>query len=115
MNLIRQKAFSFLTEATHKEIGALSPESPLAKELNEIEDVNTIIAEEIEKICNTATLAEITKALLLVRRLNKALVHEKEIIKSELNSIVEKLITRVETKSGPLKLSEACLHLFSEL
>ena len=95
---------SFLTEAARNET-----------ELNKIEDVNTIIAEEIEKICNTASLSEITKTFLLLRRLENAPVDEKEIVKNKLNGIAEKLITRVETKSGPLKLSETCLHLFSEL
>lgn len=112
MNLIRRKAFSLLTEAAYNQIEALCPQSPQTKELNEIEDVNAIIAEEIEKICNAATLAEITKAILLVRRLKKAPVHEKEIIKSELDSIAEKLVTRVETKSGPLRLSKDYRHLF---
>lgn len=111
MNLIRRKVFSLLTEAAYKEIEALGPQSPYAKELNEIEDINTIIAEEIEKICNTATLAEITKVFSLVRRLKKAPVHKREIIKSELNSIAENLMKKVETKSDLLKLPQCCRHI----
>ncbi len=115
MNLIKRKAFSLLTEAAYNQIEALDSQSPLAKELSKIEDVNTIIAEDIAKICNAATLAELTRSLLLVRRLKKAPVNEKEIIKNELNGIAEKLITRLEIKAEPLKLPKAYMHLFSEI
>ncbi len=115
MNPIRRKMASFLTEAAHKEIEALSPDSPYAKELHEIGDVDNVIAEEIEKICNTATLAEITKVFSLVRRLKKAPVNKREIIKSELNSTVEELTGRVEAQSGPLRLRETCRGLLLNL
>ncbi len=106
---------SFLTEAAHKEIEALSPESPYAKELHEIENVDTVIAEEIEKVCNVATLGEMTKAFLQARRLKIVSVQEKESIKNELGCIAEKLVERAEAKSGPLRLAKICRHLFSEL
>ena len=111
MNPIRRKMASFLTEAAHKEIEALSPDAPYAKELHEIEDVDTVIAEEIEKICNIATLGEITKAFLLVRRLKIASLQEKEAIESELRKIAEELVRRVETESGRLRVPNACRHL----
>jgi hypothetical protein len=111
MNPIRRKMASFLTEAAHKEIEALSPDSPYAKELHEIGDVDTVIAEEIEKICNIATFGEITKAFLLVRRLKTASLQEKEAIESELSKIAEELVRRVETESGRLRIPNACRHL----
>jgi hypothetical protein len=111
MNPIRRKMASFLTEAARKEIEALSPDSPHAKELNEIEDVDTVIAEEIQKICNIATLGEITKAFFLVRRLKIASPKGKEAIESELGKITEELVKRVETESGRLRIPNACRHL----
>jgi hypothetical protein len=111
MDPIRRKMASFLTEAAHKEIEALGPDSPYAKELHEIGDVDTVIAEEIEKICNIATLGEITKAFLLVRRLKIASLQEKEAIESELRKIAEDLVRRVETESGRLRIPNACRHL----
>ncbi|MHC4070194.1 MAG: hypothetical protein ACYSR8_11600 [Planctomycetota bacterium] len=111
MNPIRRKMASFLTEAARKELEALSPDSPHAKELREIEDVDTVIAEEIQKICNIATLGEITKAFLLVRRLKTASLQEKEAIESELGKIAEELVRRVETESGRLRIPNACRHL----
>jgi len=114
INPIRRKMISFLTEAACKEIKALDPQSPSAKELSKIE-VDDIIVEEIEKICNAATLAETTRALLLVTRLKKASGQEKEAIKSDLNTITEQLVTRVETKSGRLRLHKTCRHLLLNL
>jgi hypothetical protein len=102
---------SFLTEAARKEIEALSPDSPHAKELYEIDDFDTVIAEEIQKICNIATLGEITKAFLLVRRLKMVSLQEKEAIESELRKIAEELVRRVETESGRLRIPNACRHL----
>lgn len=115
MNPIRRKMASFLTEAVHKEIEALSPESPHAKELNEIENVDTVIAEDVGKICDVATLGEITKAFLLARRLKIVPLQEKDSVKTDLHNMAEKLVKRAEDKSGPLKLSKTCRHLFSEL
>jgi hypothetical protein len=106
---------SFLTEAVRNEIEALSPDSPLAKELNEIEDVNIIIAEETAKICEAATLTEITKILLLIKQLKKASAEGKEAIKNDLNSIAEQLATRVEAESGPLRLRETCHGLLLDI
>ena len=115
MGPIRRKLSSFLTEAAHKGIKALEPQSPCAKELNGIEDVDTIIAEEIEKICNAATLAEITKILFLTRRMKKASGQKREIIKNDLRKIAEALVVRVEKESGQLKLPETCRHLILNL
>lgn len=109
MNPIRRKMISLLTEAACKEIEAVDPQSSYARELREIE-VDDVI-EEIEKICNAATLAETTRVLLLVTRLKKASGQEKEAIKSDLSTIAERLVTRVETESGRLKLPKTCRHL----
>lgn len=115
MNPIRLKMIAFVTAAAHKEIEALDPDSALAKELSKIDDVDRTISEEIEKICKVATWTEITKVLFMVKRLKKAPREEQETIKNALNSIAEDLSIRVERESGPLKLRETCLHLFSEL
>ena len=115
MNLIRQKMFSLLTETVHNELKTLGPESPLVKELGKIEDIEQIIDEEIEKICNVATMSEITKTVFLVRRLKKDSETEKGLVISELNRIAEGLAKRVETESGPLRLAEVCRNVFSEL
>ena len=88
---------------------------PCAKELDRIEDVDAIIAEEIEKICNAATLTEITKILFLTRRMKKTSGQKRETIKTELKKIAEQVVTRAESESGPLSLPETCRHLLLEL
>ena len=115
MNPIERKLSSLLTEVARKEIEVLDPESPCAKELSKIHDVDRVITEEIEKISNAATLAEITKILLLAARLKKRPGQKKESAKSELKRIAEQLVTRVETESGPLRLPATCCHLLSNL
>jgi hypothetical protein len=115
MDPVRRKLSSFLTEAARKGIKTLEPQSPCAKELNGIEDVDTIIAEEIEKICNAATLAEITKILFLSRWMKKTSGQKRETIKSQLKKIAEEVVTRAESQVGHLTLPQTCRHLLLEL
>lgn len=112
MSPIRRKMSSFLTKVARKGLENLDTKSfPCAKGLSKVE-VDDIVANEIEKICNAATLAEITKTLLLVRQLKKTSGQKKEAIKSDLNRIVEELLIREETESSQLRLPKACHHLF---
>jgi len=115
MDPIRRKLSFVLTEAAHKGIKALDPQSPCAKELNGIEDFDAIITEEIEKVCNAATLTEITKILFLTRRMKKTSGQKREPIKSQLKKIAEQVVTRAESQLGPLTLPETCQHLLLEL
>ena len=112
MDAIRRKLSSFLLETAHKDINALDPQSPCAKQLSEIENVEAIIAEEIKRICEAATLAEITRILFLTARLNKTSGRKKETIEKNLKKITEVLVTRVETESGQLKLPQSCRRIF---
>ena len=106
---------SVLSEAVRDQINSLSPQSPLANEVDEIEDIEAVIADEALRMCKTATLGEITRISLLINRLKRVNENEKEKITEQLNSIARKIIKRVEDKTGPLKLSKVCLDLFSEL
>ncbi|MHC4104126.1 MAG: hypothetical protein ACYSR9_04240 [Planctomycetota bacterium] len=115
MNPIRRKMASFLTEAAHKEIEALDMDCPCAKEMSKLDDVDNTIAEEVNKLCDAATLREISKTVLLVGRLKKASLQEKEAIESELRKIAEELVRRVEAKSGPSRLRETCRGLLLDI
>jgi len=112
MNTIIRKMITFVTEAVRKEIEALDPDCPCAKEMSKLDDVGNTIAKEVEKLYNAATLREVSKTLLLVGRLKKAPVQEREAIERELERINEDLVRRVETESGQLRLPKACHHLF---
>ena len=115
MDPIRQKLSSFLIKTAHKDVNALDPQSPCAKQLSEIENVEAIIVEEIKRICQTATLAEITRILFLTARLKKTSGRKKEAIEKNLKKIAEILVTRVEAESGPLKLPQSCRHIFLDI
>jgi len=74
MDLIRRRMNSLLTEAARKAIVALEPQSPCAKELSKINEVDNI-----------------------------------------LERIAKELVTRVEKKSGRLKLPKPCRYLLLDL
>ena len=108
MNPVRHKLSSFLIETAHKDINALDPQSVCAKELSKIKDVDAVVAETVEKICQAATSAEITKFLFLVARLKTTSGQKREAIKGDIKKRAEALVARVEANSGPLKLPQSC-------
>ena len=115
VNAARQKMASFLTELLWKEIATMSPQKTETGEWCGIESSDVVITEEVERVCNAATLGEIAKVSLLVRRLKKSAKSEKEKIANRLIATVKRVIKRAEDRNGPLKLSEVCLRLLSEL
>ena len=108
MNPLRRKLSSFLIETAHEDINDLDPQSVCAKELSNIKDVDAVIAETVEKICQAATSAEITKFLFLTARLKTTSGQKREAIKGDIKKIAEALIARIEAESGPLKLPQSC-------
>ena len=114
MGPIRRKLSSLLTQAVEQGMAALDPESPCAKELGK-SAVAKILREEIEKICTAATWGEISRAGLLVSRLQKASPQERGPVKADLGRIIEGLVTRVESESGKLRIPEACRRMLLEL
>jgi len=93
----------------------LDPQSPCAKQLSEIENLDEIIVKEIEKICKVATLTEIARILFLAARLKRTSGQKKESIKSDIKKIAEVLVTRVEAESGPPELPQSCRHIFLDI
>jgi len=111
MEPIRKKLNSLLINVANRKIKDLDPQSQCAKELAEIENVETIVVEEIEKICNAVTLGEITRFFLLAARLKTTSGQKREAIKDNIKKIAKKLVSRVEAESGPLKLPQSCRHI----
>jgi len=108
MNPARHRLSAFLIKTAHKGMNSLEPQSECAKALSKIKDVDAVITETVEKICQAATLAEITKFLFLVARLKTTSGQKREAIKNDIKKIAEALVARVEAKSGPLNLPQAC-------
>ena len=115
MDPIRRKLSSFLIKTIHEGIDALDPQSPCAKQLSEFEDIDTAITEWVERICQAATLPEITKIFVLAAQLRKTSGEKRNSIKSNLKKISEVLVARAETKSGPLELPQSCRHILLEI
>ena len=97
-----------LIEAAHKAINTLDTQSPCAKQLSEIENLDEIIVEEIEIICKVAVLTDNSKVIFLTARLKRTSGQEKESIKSDIKKMAEVPVTRVKAESGPLKLPQSC-------
>jgi len=115
MESIREKLKSLLINAVRKGIKTLDPQSQYAKELAEIEDVDTIIAEEIEKICNVFTRGEITRILLLATRLKMTSGQKREVIINDIKKVARSVLVRTEAESGPLKIPQSCRRIIFDI
>ena len=113
MNPVRRMLSSLLIEAAHKNIDGLDAQSACAKELREIEDVDAVITETAEKICQAATSIEISKIIFLAAQLTGTTGQKRETTKNDLKKIADVLIERVEAESGPLKLPQSCRLVFA--
>lgn len=92
-------------DAKKKGIDSLGPDAPYAEELRGAE-AEKIIREDVGKICESISIAEITRVFFLVSRLKAA---PKEMLgpaKDELKKIAEEVVARAEDKFGKLKTPE---------
>ncbi|HIJ70604.1 MAG TPA: hypothetical protein HPP87_04475 [Planctomycetes bacterium] len=115
MDPIRHKLSLLLTETARNRIRTLEPDSPCAEELSKIGEVDDIIVQEVEKLCSTATLAQIARILYLAALIKTTSGRRREAIKNDIKLIAEKLVARTESETGPLRLPETCRHLLLSL
>ena len=114
MNPLRRKLISLMTEALQQKLEALEPGSAQAQELSTI-DVDKYLKQDIEKVCNSATMTEVMRILFLGGKLRKAVGREQETIKSDLKVIADELIARLESKSITLNLPKSCLDMLFDV
>lgn len=114
MNPLRQKMASFLIDAARKQIKGLNVESVYAKTLERI-DVENMLREDINRVCEAASFIEITRIISLVSQLQAASDENKATIKGDIKKIAEGLVARIERDSGELKISQSCRHLLLNL
>ena len=114
MAFLRKKMASFLTDAALRGVKALEPGSPCAAALKRL-DVENILREDIDRICEAISLAEITKVLSLAVKLKASSQEGSRAIKSDIKKIAEEVVARLESKSGKLKIPEPCRHLLLDL
>ncbi len=114
LNPLKTKMASFLTEEALKRTKDLDSKSPCKKALTRI-DVDNVLREDINRICEAVSLNEITRILSLARRLQDTSGEKKEEIKHDLKKIVEAVVARAEKESGRLRIPEPCRQLLLNL
>ncbi|MEE8359459.1 MAG: hypothetical protein V3S04_00870 [Candidatus Omnitrophota bacterium] len=105
---------SFLIDAAKRGIDSLDPGSPHIEELKKI-DADNIIREDINKICETVSIAEIAKIFSLSARLQTVSKEKRGVIKDELKRIAQDAAVRAESKFGRLKTPERYRRLLWEV
>ena len=113
MNPLRYKMAMLLTDMAYKGISRLDPKSTCAKALKKI-DVGTVLREDINRICNSATIGEIAKIIAFAGQLRVTSEDNKQ-AKSDLKELAEEIVARVERETGKLKIPQSCRHLLLKL
>ena len=113
MNLVKRKLASLMTEALQQKIQALDPNSPQAKELSTV-DLDKYMKQDIETVCNAATMAEVMRLIFLGGQLRNATGQEEEDIKKDLKVVADEIIARLQSKSITLNLPKRCLDMLFE-
>ncbi len=114
MNLVKRKLVSLMTEALQQKIDILEPSSPLAQELSTV-DLDKYMKQDIEKVCNSATMTEVMRILFLGGKLRNAIGQEETALKKDLKVITDELIARLQSKSITLYLPKSCLAMLFDV
>ncbi len=115
MDPLRNKMAEFIKKQARQAILKLDPKSVPGKALQKV-DVEAILTNDIERICQEASFFEISRALALGSKL--ALTKnpdKKEAVTRELKKIAQAAASRVEGKSGKLLIPDCCRELLLEL
>ncbi|MBF0521944.1 MAG: hypothetical protein HQL24_02690 [Candidatus Omnitrophica bacterium] len=112
MNPLRAQLATVLISSAYKGIEHLDKNSPLVRELKGL-DVDKILKEDIQKICNEVSFSEMTRILALIAKLK--LGREEESLKAEMKKIAKNLITRIERGSGKLQTPASCREMLFNL
>ncbi len=111
--MMKQQMAAFLNDAARSGFDKLDKDSPLARELKGI-DVDTILKEDIRKLCDVVTFSETLKIMSLGAALKMG-SPDTERIKEDLKRIAKVIEERAEKQQGPLKTPPACRDLLFNL
>jgi len=114
MNLIKKKLADFLNEMSKKGIDKMDPKSSCAKSLKDL-DRETLLKEDIERICDEMRVLEAGKILRLSNKLMWSGTANKDEFRKEIKSMASKVLKRVEKKGGKLNLPRQCRDLLMNL
>jgi hypothetical protein len=107
MDPIRSKIAEIIRQAARKTIANLNPHSEPAKALREA-DVEAILKDDVQRVCEALSFMEITRAVALVSRLGGADPKKQESVKRELKMIAEKAAAKAEARGGKLRIPDSC-------
>ncbi|MBF0384256.1 MAG: hypothetical protein HQL27_00140 [Candidatus Omnitrophica bacterium] len=110
---LRNKMAEVLTEEAKKSMRYLDKTSPLMKELKKL-DIETILKEDIRKICDKASFSETTKIMGMAVKY-KLPGPDKHELKEDFKGMIKEMIARVERDSGMLKLPPDCREMLYDL
>lgn len=114
MNVLQKKMAEVMRETARKALKKLDPKSPLAKELHSV-DVEAILKQDVERICEALSLFDISRALTLVAQFGVSSPDKRELLKRELKKIAEVSVEKAEAKGvkfdAPVHLRQLLFEL----
>lgn len=115
MNPVKSKLASLMIDAARKGICSLDKTSPHFKDLKTI-DIDKVITEDVNRICEGISMAEIMQVMPLVAKLKIVCkADEQDAVKCRIKEIALRVVERVECAGGKLKIPASCRDLLLEL
>ena len=115
MNPLQKKLASIMVDTAYEEIGKLGKNSPYLKALEGV-DIDKVLAEDVNRICESISLGEIMKILPMIAKMKIACREdEHRALKCDIREIALRVVERVESSGGKLKLPASCRDLLLEL
>ncbi|MBF0254104.1 MAG: hypothetical protein HQL11_03135 [Candidatus Omnitrophica bacterium] len=114
MNPIKKKAAAIIKEEAKKGMVYLEPGSACAKALKGL-DIDAILEDDVSRICDELSMGETMRFISLVAQFKMASGDKQKVIKKELRQTAERVVDRVEKKTGKLKIPDPCRHFVLNL
>ncbi|HUV40671.1 MAG TPA: hypothetical protein VMW23_02640 [Sedimentisphaerales bacterium] len=115
VNPLKQKLISWLTQEAIKVLETADSESEFIRQLTKDRKLEDVVRPEVEKVCNAATLAQMTKIVSLAARLRSAGPEKRQALKNELGKIAEQLVAKAQAQSGPMKMPDVYRRVLENL
>ena len=113
-NYFKKQLAFLLAKSAQRGIRALEPQSSCAKALKS-KNIELLVSKDIDKICDVASLSEISKILSLYAWFRIASQGKRDELKDEFKTIADGIIERVEERHGKLNIPDPCRDLLINL
>jgi len=115
MDPLRKQLAALLTYSTQKGIKKLDPHSSCFRVLEGIDNIHTIIEEDICKICEVVTMDEVMRILSLSAKIKISPREKRRAIKEKLKLVAEGVVEKAEDNGGKLRIPAPCRYLLINL